>query len=187
MTCLILADDEFSAQQLPTGPVDLVISCGDLSDSFILQVAERCSCQMIFAVRGNHDTAAPFPAPIIDLHLCSHEFGGLRFGGFAGCQRYKLRGHHLYEQAEVEHALRGFPTVDVFVAHNSPWGIHDDTRGDEAHQGFQAFGGYIARQRPRFFLHGHQHLNRQSLLDDCEVVGVYGHRLLDLSTPSPNT
>ena len=186
MTCLIIADNEYPSQTLPTVAVDLLVSCGDLTDNYILRVAERCSCQAIFAVRGNHDTAAPFAGPIRDLHLRTLEFGGLRFGGFGGCQRYKLHGHHLYEQAEVEHALRSFLDVDVFVAHNSPWGVHDDTRGDEAHQSFQAFGNYIARCHPRFFLHGHHHVDRQTLLDGTSVVGVYGHRLFDLSVSPRN-
>ena len=180
MTCLVVADDEFPRTAMPEEKVDILISCGDLPDAYILAVAARCQPALILAVKGNHDSGAQFPAPIVDLHGRFQEFGGLRFGGFGGCQRYKSRGHHLYEQAEVETALDGFPPVDVFVAHNSPWGIHDDLRGDEAHQGFQAFNAYLARERPSMLIHGHQHVNRETRVEGTQVVGVYGHRLMAL-------
>lgn len=186
MKCLILADEESPQNTLPAGPMDLILSCGDLSDFHLLRTANHYGCRTVLAVRGNHDTTAPFPAPIIDLHRRTHEVGGLRFGGFGGCYRYKPRGHHLYRQGEVEQALAPFPAVDVFLAHNSPRGIHDDIREDDAHIGFRAFGAYIARHRPRFLLHGHQHLSCRTVRDGCEVIGVYGHLLLDLSFPPQN-
>lgn len=40
------------------------------------------------------------------------------------------------DQAEVSDMLAGFPPVDVFIAHNSPRGVHD--RDDEIHTGFDA-------------------------------------------------
>lgn len=72
---------------------------------------------------------------------------GLRFGGFAGCWRHKPRGHHLFDHDEVATALQDFSPVDVFVAHNSPFGIHQ--RDGDVHQGFHAFSDYIAREQPR--------------------------------------
>ena len=185
MPALIIADTEFPLADVPTTSFDVLLSCGDLPDGFILRVAAHCSCKGIFAVRGNHDTAAPFPAPILDLHLRARQFGGMSFAGFAGCVRYKPRGHYLYEQEEVESSLASFPAVDVFVTHNSPLGIHDDPH-DEAHEGFRAFGGYVERCRPRFLLHGHQHTNRQTLAGRSWVVGVYGWRSLDLSAALDN-
>lgn len=173
MRTLVVADEEkidFDRELR----ADLLISCGDLSDAFIMRVAEMTLCRHIFAVKGNHDSSAPFHSPIKDLHLAVHEFKGLRFGGFNGGWRYKLRGHFLYEQDEVEKALASFPPVDIFVAHNSPHLIHQ--WDDNVHVGFKAFNTYIERARPQVFIHGHQHVNAETLSAATRVIGVYGQR-----------
>jgi Icc-related predicted phosphoesterase len=182
MNILVLADDDGTRHQLTDQPVDLVLSLGDLSDAVILQAARQARCSLIFAVKGNHDSAGPFPSPIVDLHLAVQTLDGIRFGGFNGSWRYKPRGHFLYEQEEVEGLLSGFPTVDVFVAHNSPRNMHElDT---EFHIGFEAFNHYIKRVKPRLFLHGHQHANRDTLIGLTHIVGIVGQRRIEIRTPA---
>lgn len=172
MTALVIADEDSYLQQPGGEPADILISCGDLTDDVILNAAETAPCQRIFAVKGNHDGSGAFPQPAMDLHLNIERHAGLLFGGFNGSWKYKPHGHFLYEQFEVERMLRTFPAVDVFVAHNSPRGIHD--KDDEVHTGFQAFVDYIHRAKPRLFLHGHQHVNRETQVGATRVVGVYG-------------
>jgi Icc-related predicted phosphoesterase len=172
MRALVIADDDDVLKQPVPGKCDVLIACGDLADATILAVAERASCQRILAVKGNHDSGAPFPTSITDLHLNVVEIGGLRFGGFNGSWKYKPRGHYLYEQDEVERMLRDFPPVDVFVAHNSPRLIHD--RADDVHIGFAAFNSYLERARPRLMLHGHQHVNRETAQGATKIMGVFG-------------
>jgi Icc-related predicted phosphoesterase len=176
MTALVIADDELVANELPEASADLLVSCGDLPDDVILRAAARCGCRHILAVKGNHDSGAPFPPPILDLHLRTVRFHGLVFGGFCGAWKYKPVGHHLFDEAQVETNLASFPAVDVFVAHNSPRLVHD--RDDEVHVGFAAFTNYVTRTRPRFFLHGHQHQHQQDLLGSTWVIGTYGHRFV---------
>jgi Icc-related predicted phosphoesterase len=178
MNLLIIADDEFVGRRVPDCQVDLLVSCGDLPDDVILEVAARCHCREIFAVKGNHDSSAPFRSPIRDMHLATLQFRGVTFGGFCGSWKYKPRGNYLFEQSEVEKALDGFPRVDVFVAHNSPRLVHD--RDDEVHIGFAAFSNYLTTARPRFFLHGHQHHDVETLVGQTQVIGTYGHRFLVL-------
>lgn len=175
---LIIADDDSLLGHVPSGQADLLISCGDLSDQTIQRVAQSCGCRAVFAVRGNHDPASPFPGGITDLHLRVENFGGVRFGGFRGSWRYKPRGHHLWDQGEVTALLRSFPPVDVFVAHNSLRGIHE--RDKDVHQGFDAFLAYLATARPRYFIHGHQHVNRVTLCGQTAVLGVYGAHWLQM-------
>lgn len=74
--------------------------------------------------------------------------------------------------------LAGFPRVDVFVSHNSALGIHD--KPDGVHTGFSALTEYIQRQQPRLLIHGHQHQNIETQLKKTRVLGVYGHRLLEV-------
>jgi uncharacterized protein len=169
---VVIADDDSQAGWKAGSQADLLISCGDLWDQTIQRVCRSYLCRRAFAVRGNHDAATAFPPGIEDLHLTICEFQGLRFGGFRGCWRYKPRGNHLWDQWEVGELLREFPAVDVFVAHNSPRGIHEVDTG--VHQGFQDFRDYIDRARPRFFIHGHQHIESTTRLGDTLIMGVYG-------------
>jgi Icc-related predicted phosphoesterase len=179
MNVVIVADDDAAVNLIPEVPTDLLISCGDLPDEMIMRAAKRCACKQILAVKGNHDSGAPFPAPIIDLHLKTHNFQGTVFGGFCGSWKYKPRGHYLFEQFEVEAALQKFPRVDVFVAHNSPAQIHD--RDDDVHHGFTAFSSYIHKHKPRYFLHGHQHVTKETTLGSTRVIGSYGFRSMVLT------
>lgn len=178
MTLLVLSDDDAVRHNIQNERPDVLVSCGDIADAVILQVAQAVQCSCILAVKGNHDSGAPFPAPIVDLHLTTHTLDGVRFGGFHGSWRYKPRGHYLYEQAEVERLLASFPPVDVFVAHNSPRHVHD--RDDDVHFGFEAFVRYIERAQPRLFIHGHQHIDQETRIGETRVIGVYGHRSLDI-------
>jgi Icc-related predicted phosphoesterase len=178
MQLIAIADDDCMVGNLDlTAPV--LLSLGDMLDSTILKAAETYQAEVIMAVRGNHDSNAPFERPIVDMNGLVYEVDGVTFGGFAGSWRYKPRGHHLFDQQDVERALRDFPRVDVFVAHNSPRGIHE--RDHDVHQGFDAFMDYIDRAAPRYFLHGHQHVNKRTQLDQTEIIGVFGETLLNLS------
>src|SRR5690348_15335472 len=80
----VIADDESLGQQIPDCSTDVLVSCGDLPDFLILEVAKRCHCREILAVKGNHDSSGSFAAPIRDLHLSRFQFRGISFGGFCG-------------------------------------------------------------------------------------------------------
>ena len=82
MLVLVIADDDSPICQRPPTKVDLLISCGDLHDQAIQRGIAHYRPEKVFAVRGNHDTDAPFPSGIQDLHCSFLKFGGLKFGGF---------------------------------------------------------------------------------------------------------
>ncbi|MFW6164294.1 MAG: metallophosphoesterase family protein [Planctomycetota bacterium] len=178
MRCLVLADMDDLRWRGGRHEVDAVLACGDVADAAIVGAAEACGGVPALAVKGNHDRHIEFVAPIRDVHRRVERLGELTVGGFQGCWQYKPRGHYLYSQEEVAAALERFPPVDIFLAHNSPRGVHD--RDDLVHIGFDAFAAYIARARPRLFLHGHQHVNRETQVGATRVVGVYGHRTVEL-------
>jgi uncharacterized protein len=178
VTILVIADDDGVAATVPDVRADVLVVCGDVMDGVILAVAARTGISTILAVKGNHDSAASFPAPVVDLHLATHAVRGVTFGGFRGCWRYKPRGHHLFDDSEVGNALDSFPRVDVFVAHNSPRSVHD--REDDVHLGFSSFVSYILDRHPRLFLHGHQHVNAETMIGGTKVIGVCGYRYVVL-------
>jgi Icc-related predicted phosphoesterase len=178
MKILIIADIDDFHWKHGEGVADVLLSCGDVSDQVILEAAQSHACPLILGVKGNHDSSAPFAKPIIDLHLRVFESGGISFGGFGGSWRYKPRGHFLFDQDEVQSHLFAFPPVSVFVSHNSPRGIHD--REDGVHYGFEGLNAYIHRAKPRIVIHGHQHIDKETMIDETRVIGVYGHRLLEI-------
>jgi len=161
-----------------TGQADVLLSCGDVDDWVILEAARAYSCSLVLAVKGNHDADAAFAKPIVDLHLQVHKAVGLSFGGLNGSWRYKPRGHFLYDQAEVERALAGFPPVQVFLSHNSPRGVHDQEDG--VHYGFDGLNSYIGRSEPLLVIHGHQHAEKETVIGSTRVIGVFGYRLIEI-------
>jgi len=178
MTLLILADIDDIRWKHGEGQADVVLSCGDVADQVILEAAYAYACSHIFAVKGNHDTNEAFPQPIIDLHLRVQKHNAIVFAGLNGSWRYKARGHFLYGQMEVQGFLEALPPVNVFLSHNSPRRIHD--RDDEVHYGFEALNSYTQRTQPTLVIHGHQHVNMETLLEETQVVGVCGYRVIEI-------
>jgi Icc-related predicted phosphoesterase len=178
MRVIVIADDDSLVGHMENEAADVLISAGDIWDSTSEKAQAKYGCRTVFAVKGNHDSAAPFASGITDLHFNIALHDGIRFGGFSGSWKYKPRGHHMFEQFEVARALRSFPAVDVFVAHNSPTGFHE--RDSEVHQGFEAFTDYIDRVQPAYFIHGHQHVNQVSQRDGTSIIGVFGEAAINL-------
>lgn len=184
MRIVAISDDDLLVGQFQNVTADVVIALGDLLERTIEQAAAQYGAARTLAVKGNHDTDASFPPSITELHLSVVDYGGLRFAGFNGSWKYKPRGHFLYEQQEVSRLLRDFPPVDVFVAHNSPRGIHE--RDQDVHQGFDGFLEYLERAQPAYFLHGHQHVLQTTRWGQTEVIGVFGELVLDLNVAPGN-
>jgi uncharacterized protein len=176
---IVIADDDGLVGQCPAESADLLISLGDLWDKTIEKACRRHEWKKVYGIKGNHDSNAPFPSFVTPLHCSTDTFCGLSFGGFDGSWKYKPRGHFLFEQDEVRNMLRNFPRVDVFVAHNSPAGVHE--RDLDVHQGFNAFMEYLLKHQPKFFIHGHQHVNRVTMIGDTQVIGVFGENLIELA------
>jgi Icc-related predicted phosphoesterase len=178
MKILILADVNDIYWKGGSGQAEVLLSCGDVADQVILEAAASFNCSRIFAVKGNHDPSGQFPLQITDLHLRVEEFRGLRWGGLNGAWRYKTKGHFLYEQWQVDRFLYSFPRVDVFVSHNSPLWIHDQEDG--VHYGFDGLNSYAERMKPRLLIHGHQHVNCETQFGETRIVGVCGHRFMEI-------
>ena len=170
MRILAIADEEDDlllaqlVQRKPDERFDLVVSCGDLSPSYLDCVATLANAPLAY-VRGNHDVdiAESFEMGGTDLDGRVVKFGGLRFAGFEGSVDYR-RGVVGYSQAEMRHkvvslGLRAYLTggIDVLVTHTPPRG-HGDL-SDEPHQGFEAFNGLLDWLHPSLMLHGHVHMN----------------------------
>ena len=174
---VIIADAGWDICKMDVSNTDILISLGDLDESKIQKSIERYSPKKAIGIKGNHDSGIEFYKNNIEnLHLKVWKYKGITFGGFGGCIRYKDYGDWQYEEKEVETLIKHFPPVDVFIAHNSPFGIHDTE--DHAHIGFKSFNKYIEKNKPKYFLHGHQHINKTTFLGDTEIICVYGEKTI---------
>lgn len=181
MRVLVIADCDDLLFHGEVKNVDLIISLGDVATDYITSVKTKAGAKTVFAVKGNHDLPKPFPEGITDLHLTTLEFSGIVFGGMNGSWKYKPKGRFLYSQEEACECLEEFPPVDIFISHNSPAGFHErDIDLNEHHQGFESLRDYIEKSQPRVLFHGHQHINIETLLGKSRIIGVYGHRYIDL-------
>lgn len=155
--------------------VDLVLGCGDLPYFYLEYVVDMLG-KPVFFVRGNHDSAIEFsqkgdrshPWGAEDLHrrVICHE--GLLIAGLEGSVRYSS-GRFQYTQSEMwELVLRLVPALfwnflrhgralDVLVAHSPMWDFMD--RPDPAHRGFKALRWLVRVFRPKYFFHGHIHVD----------------------------
>ena len=175
---VVISDDITQVGNLDVQQIDLLISLGDLMDQMIFKAIEVYQPVHVLAVRGNHDNDEPFPKPIQDLHLRVTEINGWLFSGFNGSWKYKEKGAYLYTQEQASRLLNRYPSVDVFISHNSPWGVHE--RDNHTHQGFNILTEYIERVQPRYFFHGHQHVNQATMIGNTKIVGVYGEAYLNI-------
>ena len=185
MKALVIADRNPHiniAEVVNREAADLVITLGDLTREDILGL-EQINLPKI-GVYGNHDSGNYMPElGIMDLHLKTWEFQGLKFGGFQGCVRYKENPDAImYTQDQAEGMLAGFPKVDIFLSHCPPYGINDEPQ-ELAHQGFRALRKYLDNEQPKVWLHGHTYPTENSLVrmhGTTRIEYVYKYRIVEI-------
>ena len=169
MNILVLADTEskylwdfYEEEKLKN--IDLIISCGDLKASYLSFLATFTTAPVLY-VCGNHDSSYERKPPegCICIEDDIYVFNGIRILGLGGSQCYSF-GPHQYTEKEMAKRVRklrwklfkhkGF---DILVTHSPAYRLHDGE--DLPHTGFQIFHDLIARYRPKYFVHGHIHMN----------------------------
>jgi Icc-related predicted phosphoesterase len=170
--------------------VDLIISCGDLKAEYLSFLVTMVSAPL-FYVHGNHDaryiTHPPEGCVSIDGKFVT--FNGLRIIGLGGTQRYN-RGHFQYTEREMKkrvsklrYKIKRNKGFDILVTHAPAYNINDGK--DLCHTGFKVFRELIEVYSPKYFFHGHQHLNygrhkRIVHYNNTTIINSYGYYLLDI-------
>ena len=98
--------------------------------------------------------------------------------------RYKQKGEHQYTQRQMKlRVLRlGFQLYrhggfDILLTHAPAYQLNDGS--SLCHTGFEAFNLLLDRYHPRYFIHGHVHLNygpqhpRRDVYGDTQVINAY--------------
>lgn len=185
------------------GPIDFVVSCGDLPYRYIEWVVDSLNVPGYF-VRGNHEpvpeTREPgqrsAPGGAADLHRRVRVERDVILAGIEGSLRYRP-GPFQYSQREMwQHVWRLVPALmvqrisrgrylDVFVTHAPVWGLDD--RADRPHRGARAFRWLLRVFRPLLHLHGHVHMGSHrpeaaGRFAGTRVVNACGYRTVSLDT-----
>lgn len=162
---------------------DLIIACGDLSHHYLSFIATFAHAPVLY-VNGNHDGKNPEDKPegCICIEDTVYNFNGVRILGLGGSMRYR-HGPNQYTQKEMNRRVarlrfklmrsKGF---DILVTHSPAFGLNDGK--DLPHVGFTAFNMLLDKYSPKYFLHGHVHLNygsavRKSVYKDTTVINAF--------------
>ena len=171
---------------------DLIISCGDLKPQYLSFLVTMTRVPLLY-VHGNHDgryeTTPPEGCDCIEDKIVVYK--GLRILGLGGSVCYN-GGRHQYTEAEMRrriwrlkwkiHKHKG---VDIVVSHAAPAGVGD--ADDYAHRGFYEFLKFIDRYHPKYWIHGHVHMNygfdqiRVQQYKETKVINAYERYVLDIT------
>lgn len=171
--------------------IDIIVSCGDLKASYLSFLSTMLPVPVLY-VHGNHDDKYDRNPPegCICIEDRVFEYKGVRFLGLGGSNRYKP-GVNQYTEKQMAKRIRklrwklfrskGF---DVLVTHSPAKGFHDDV--DECHKGFDAFYGLIDKYKPKYFVHGHVHLNygrqfvREDMIGETKVINAFEKYIIEI-------
>ena len=196
MRILLLADEESKVywdffNKADFDGIDLIVSCGDLKASYLSFLATMTGLPVLY-VRGNHDDsyAQQGPDGCICIEDSVYNYNGIRFMGLGGCNRYKP-GKNQFSEKEMKKRYKKMKGqlfwnkgIDELVTHAPAAGIHDDC--DECHKGFEVFNEIIEKYKPKFFVHGHVHMNygrkfpREDMVGETRVVNAYQRYVIEI-------
>ena len=170
---------------------DLILSCGDLSKEYLEFLVTMARCPLYY-VPGNHDETFDIHPPegceSIDGRIV--EYRGVRILGLGGSYQY-CPGSQQYTERQMaarvrrlRWTIRRHKGFDILLTHAPARGINDlDT---PAHRGFECFLDLIDRWQPKWFLHGHVHLNsgmnlpRRAERGQTQIVNAYEYQVIEI-------
>lgn len=169
MKILVLADEEskYLWDYYEDGRfdgIDLVISCGDLKPHYLSFIATYTKAPVLY-IHGNHDECYSQTPPegciCIDNKIYVHQ--GVRILGLGGSMQYNYGKRQYTERQMKRRVYRLIPKIlfhrgfDILVTHAPAYQFNDGE--DLPHRGFKIFRKLLDTCHPKYFLHGHMHLN----------------------------
>lgn len=165
---------------------DLILACGDLHREYLEFLVTMSHCPVVY-VHGNHDdrfeSAPPEGCVCADGKVV--EVNGVRILGLGGSHKYK-KSKCMYTETEMKlRVLRLLPSIlrhggfDILLTHAPARHINDtDTI---THRGFECFLKLLDKYRPKYFIHGHVHMNygphfpRKTMRGSTTIYNAYDH------------
>ena len=171
--------------------IDLILSCGDLDANYLSFLVTMARAPLLY-VHGNHDhryeTHPPEGCDCIEDKLVT--VGGLRILGLGGSIRYNGGTNQYTEREMARRLMRVWPQliwaggVDVVLTHAPIRDLGDSD--DPPHRGFRCFYKLLDRFHPKYFIHGHVHMNygagipRLQQYGDTTIVNAYEKYTLEI-------
>lgn len=169
--------------------IEVIIACGDLKASYLEFLTTMIDAPLYY-ISGNHDTPylkkPPEGCICIDDKLIIYK--GIRIVGFGGCNEYR-GGPYQYTQKQMNKRISRFKYklwknkgFDILVTHAPAKGLGDGM--DLCHEGFEVFNKLLDKYCPKYFFHGHQHLNygnqeRIINYNKTTIVNAYKHYIIE--------
>lgn len=171
--------------------IDLILSAGDLDPRYLSFLVTLSSVPVLY-VHGNHDDMYEQTPPegCICIEDQIYEYKGLRILGLGGSMRYRP-GKHQYTDKQMArrvrklwfalHRKKGF---DILLTHSPAYKLNDGR--DLPHQGFKVFQVLLDKYKPKFFIHGHVHLNygakcrRYDKYGDTNVINAFERCIIEI-------
>jgi len=196
MRILVLADvpdkmlwDHLDKRRLEN--IDLVISCGDLSASYLSFLTCFTSAPILY-IHGNHDTRYEQKPPegCVCVDGMLYKYKGLRILGLGGSMRYKPGAHQYSEKEMMKRIIGLFPKLvwnrgfDILVSHAPASGLGDAQ--DLAHRGFKSFLWLMNKYKPKYMIHGHVHKEyshefvRERSYADTKVINAWMSHVIEI-------
>lgn len=169
MKILVLADEEskylwdyFEKDKLEG--IDLIISCGDLKPQYLSFLATYAKAPILY-VHGNHDAVYDETPPegCICIDGDIYVYNGIRILGLGGSKCYNYGAYQYSEKAmrarvhRLWWKIRHHNGFDILITHSPAYQFNDGE--DLPHSGFQIFRNLLDKYKPKYFVHGHVHLN----------------------------
>lgn len=184
--------DHFRRERFPED-IAFILSVGDLPAWYLSYLMSVFNTPLYY-VRGNHDTnyAKEPPEGGEDIDGRIVRIKGLTIVGFEGSMHYFSPKAVQYTERQMwwkwqklRPGLLFQRKIDIILTHAPPLGIHDAE--DQCHKGFLSFSQMIHRYKPRYFIHGHTHLNygykqkRIDMVNNTMVINGFGYHILELA------
>lgn len=170
--------------------IELIISCGDLKSEYLSFLVTMIKAPL-FYVYGNHNTRyltnPPEGCDSIDGKFVKYK--NLRIIGFGGCKGMDAERLQFTDEDMKRKIIKLTPQLiwnkgfDILVTHAAAYGIGDDR--DLCHEGFKEFNKLIDKYSPKYFIHGHVHLNygrkqRITQYKNTTIINAYDHYIMEI-------
>jgi Icc-related predicted phosphoesterase len=169
--------------------IDLVLSCGDLKAEYLSFLVTMIHTPLYY-VPGNHNKSyiEHPPEGCVSIDDTITTFNGIRILGLGGSMRYNDQPYQYTEKQmekrirKLNRSIRKNNGFDILLTHAPAFGLGDGE--DLAHRGFESFVDLLDIYSPKYFFHGHQHLNyrlgpRTTQYKNTTIVNAYGYHIID--------
>lgn len=170
--------------------IELVLSCGDLKAEYLSFIVTLIKAPVLY-VPGNHNTdylrEPPEGCDSIDGAIVKYK--GIRILGLGGSMKYNGEPPFQFTETEMERKIRRLkPAIlknngfDILVTHAPALGLGDGE--DLCHRGFEIYKKLLDKYSPKYFVHGHMHLNygrrqRKMSYGSTTIINAYEYHILD--------